>query len=48
MYGLFTSTYGFFDIKNKETLKQKNLQALLMRIEEFSKDCSIIEASNWI
>ena len=43
MYGLFTSTYGFFDNKNKETLKQKNL-----RIEEFSKDCSIIEASNWI
>ena len=34
--------YGFINDKNRKTLKQKNLQALLMRIkEDFEHRCII-------
>ena len=40
--------YGFIDDKNKEKLKQENLQGLLMRTEEHSEHCCTIGGYNWM
>ena len=40
--------YGFINNKNKETLKQKILLAILMQTEEHFGLCCITGAYDWI